>query len=78
MVVFSMYRVTILPIMSTVVSTLKVTGSRSAAEAAKMLLVAAGYNPATEGFVGGDWSINVNAKASALGIFRNYTMMPRE
>ena len=45
----------------------------TASEAAKMLLVAAGYNPATEGFVGADWAVNVNAKASALGIFRNYT-----
>ena len=43
------------------------------AEAAKMLLVAAGYDPAIEGFVGTDWAINTNAKASSLGIFRNFT-----
>lgn len=49
------------------------TANVTASEAAKMLLVAAGYNPSSEGFVGADWSINVNAKASALGIFRNYT-----
>ena len=49
------------------------TANVTASEAAKMLLVADCYNPASEGFVGGDWSINVNAKASALGIFRNYT-----
>lgn len=49
------------------------TANVTASEAAKMLLVAAGYNPSTEGFVGGDWAVNVNAKASALGIFRNYT-----
>ena len=42
------------------------------AEAAKMLLVAAGYDPSIEGFVGTDWAINTNAKASALGIFRNF------
>ena len=42
-------------------------------EAAKMLLVAAGYDPKIEGFEGSDWAINVNAKASALGIFRNFT-----
>ena len=45
----------------------------TAAEAAKMLLVAAGYDPATEGFVGAQWSWNVNAKASSLGIYKNYT-----
>ena len=43
------------------------------AEAAKMLLVAAGYDPAIEGFVGTDWAINTNAKASSLGLFRNFT-----
>ena len=42
------------------------------AEAAKMLLVAAGYDPSIEGFVGTDWAINTNAKASSLGIFRNF------
>ena len=45
----------------------------TAVEAAKMLLVAAGYDPKIEGFEGNDWAINVNAKASALGIFRNFT-----
>ena len=49
------------------------TANVTASEAAKMLLVAAGYNPSSEGFVGADWAVNVNAKASALGIFRNYT-----
>ena len=46
-----------------------VTGS----EAAKMLLVAAGYDPAIEGLTGADWEINTNALASKLGIFRNFT-----
>ena len=45
----------------------------TAVEAAKMLLVAAGYDPKIEGFEGNDWAINVNARASALGIFRNFT-----
>ena len=45
-----------------------VTGS----EAAKMLLVAAGYDPAIEGLTGTDWEINTNALASKLGIFRNF------
>ena len=45
----------------------------TASEAAKMLLVAVGYDPAIEGFVGGDWAVNVNAKASALGIFNNFS-----
>ena len=45
----------------------------TASEAAKMLLVAVGYDPAIEGFVGGDWAVNVNAKASALGIFNGFT-----
>ena len=46
-----------------------VTGS----EAAKMLLVAAGYDPKIEGLTGADWEINTNALASKLGIFRNLT-----
>ena len=41
-------------------------------EAAKMLLVAAGYDPAIEGLTGTDWEINTNALASKLGIFRNF------
>ena len=45
----------------------------TASEAAKMLLVAVGYNAEIERFVGGDWAVNVNAKASALGIFNGFT-----
>ena len=45
----------------------------TASEAAKMLLVAVGYNAEIERFVGGDWAVNVNAKASALGIFNNFS-----
>ena len=42
-------------------------------EAAKMLLVAAGYDPAIEGLTGSQWEIKTIALASKLGIFRNYT-----
>ena len=45
----------------------------TALEAAKMLLVAIGYDPATEGFVGTDWALNVSAMADSVGIFRNFT-----
>ena len=45
----------------------------TAVEAAKMLLVAAGYDPKTEGLEGADWAINTNALASRLGIFRSFT-----
>ena len=45
----------------------------TAVEAAKMLLVAAGYDPKTEGLEGSDWAINTNALASRLGIFRSFT-----
>ncbi|WP_297234071.1 S-layer homology domain-containing protein [uncultured Flavonifractor sp.] len=42
-------------------------------EAAKMLLVAAGYDPAVEGLTGAQWQTKTIALASKLGIFRNYT-----
>ena len=42
-------------------------------EAAKMLLVAIGYDPQIEGLVGTDWEINTNALATRLGIYRNFT-----
>ena len=53
-----------------------VTGS----EAAKMLLVAAGYDPAIEGLTGTDWEINTNALASKLGILglRGRASEPRQ
>ena len=44
----------------------------TAVEAAKMLLVAVGYNPETEGMVGAEWSIKTSALASKLGIFDNF------
>ena len=45
----------------------------TALEAAKMLLVAAGYDPKIEGFEGSNWAVNVSAKADAVGIFANFT-----
>ena len=45
----------------------------TALEAAKMLLVAIGYDPAIEGFVGTDWALRVSSVADSVGIFRNYT-----
>ena len=45
----------------------------TALEAAKMLLVAVGYDPSIEGFVGTDWALNVSSMADAQGIFRNFT-----
>ena len=41
----------------------------TALEAAKMLLVAVGYDPAIEGFEGADWAINVSVRADEQGIF---------
>ena len=45
----------------------------TALEAAKMLLVSIGYDPAIEGFVGTDWALRVSSVADSVGIFRNYT-----
>ena len=45
--------------------TAPVTGN----EAAKMLLVAIGYDPAIEGLTGSTWAIKTTALASTLGIF---------
>ena len=45
----------------------------TALEAAKMLLVAVGYDPAIEGFEGADWAINVSVRADEQGIFDGFT-----
>ena len=45
----------------------QVTGS----QAAKMLLTALGYDSVKEGFTGSAWEVNVNAKASAVGLYEN-------
>lgn len=44
----------------------------TAAEAAKMLLIATGYDPKIEGFTGATWAIKVSALASKLGIYDNF------
>ena len=45
----------------------------TALEAAKMLLVAIGYDPTIEGFTGSDWALNVSVRADAQGIFDGFT-----
>ena len=50
------------------------TGTVSATEAAKMLLVAAGYDAQLEGLTGNDWAIKTASLASTLGIFDNLSV----
>ena len=47
------------------------TATVTGTEAAKMLLVAAGYDASIEGLTGTDWAIRTAALASTLGIFDN-------
>ena len=47
------------------------TATVTGTEAAKMLLVAAGYDASIEGLEGADWAIRTAALASTLGIFDN-------
>ena len=47
-----------------------VTGS----EAAKMLLVAAGYQSAIEGFTGANWAIGVNVRANQKGLYSDLSI----
>ena len=44
-------------------------GDVTVSEAAKMVLVALGYNAAMEGYTGGAWQINVDARANPLGLY---------
>ena len=44
-------------------------GDVTVAEAAKMVLVALGYNAPMEGYTGGAWQINVDARANPLGLY---------
>ena len=44
-------------------------GNVTGTEAAKMLLVALGYNSTNEGFTGASWAVNVNVKATAKGLY---------
>ena len=45
------------------------TATVTSTEAAKMILVALGYDATTEGFVGMDWAINTNSKANTAGLY---------
>ena len=48
-------------------------GDVTVAEAAKMVLVALGYNAPMEGYVGGAWQINVDARANPIGLYDDLT-----
>lgn len=51
-----------------------VTGS----QAAKMLLVAAGYQPAIEGFTGATWEVKTNVRANAVGLYDGLDINPSQ
>ena len=51
-----------------------VTGS----QAAKMLLVAAGYQSAIEGFTGANWEVNTNVRANAVGLYDGLDINPSQ
>ena len=44
-------------------------GDVTVAEAAKMVLVALGYNASIESYTGANWQINVDARANPLGLY---------
>ena len=46
-------------------------GNVTVSQAAKMLLVALGYNAEVEQFVGGNWSLYVNVKANQDGLYKD-------
>ena len=46
-------------------------GDVTVAEAAKMVLVALGYNAAMEGYTGANWQINVDARANPIGLYED-------
>lgn len=48
----------------------------SGTEAAKMLLVAMGYDSEIEGFVGDSWEIGVNVRANQKDLFKNLSINP--
>lgn len=51
-----------------------VTGS----QAAKMLLVAAGYQSAIEGFTGANWEVKTNVRANAVGLYDGLDINPSQ
>ena len=46
-------------------------GNVTVSEAAKMVLVALGYNAAVEGYTGGNWQINTDVQANSVGLYNN-------
>ena len=46
-------------------------GNVTVSEAAKMVLVALGYNAAVEGYTGGNWQINTDVRANSVGLYNN-------
>ena len=52
------------------------TGNITVAEAAKMILVIMGCDPAKEGFTGSNWMANTVAKAIDLGVFNGWAGDP--
>lgn len=48
------------------------------AQAAKMLLVAAGYQASIEGFTGANWATSVNVRANQVGLYDGLTINPSE
>lgn len=56
--------------------TFKPENTVSGTEAAKMLLVAMGYDSAIESFVGDGWEIGVNIRANQKDLFKNLSINP--
>ena len=50
----------------------------TATEAAKMLLVAAGYNAEIEGYVGANWEVTTNVRANMIGLYDGLEINPSE
>ena len=48
-------------------------GQVTGTQAAKMLLIALGYDAEQEGFVGSSWDVNTNVKATQKGLYENLT-----
>ena len=53
-------------------------GTVTATEAAKMLLVAAGYQSAIEGFTGANWAVATNVRANQVGLYDGLAINPSE
>lgn len=53
-------------------------GTVTGSQAAKMLLVAAGYQSAIEGFTGANWEVNTNVRANAVGLYDGLDINPSQ